>query len=93
MNILVPVITEKTMKLAGSGKYTFKIDPGINKYQAKKLVETAFGVKVLSVSSANKRSISKRTAKGRKVTLPREKKIVVKLSGKDKISLFEEKKK
>lgn len=91
--MLIPVITEKTTKLAASGKYTFKVDTAINKFQARDLVEKAFGVKVVAITSVNKRLMIKRTNRGRKRVIPAVKKIVVKLTGKDKIDLFTEKKK
>jgi large subunit ribosomal protein L23 len=93
MKMLIPVITEKTMKLAGDGKYTFKVDISMNKYQARELVEKSFGVKVVGITSVNKRAMVKRNNKGKKRIIQPEKKIVVKLNGKDKIDLFTEKKK
>lgn len=93
MKMLIPVITEKTMKLAANRKYTFKVDISMNKYQARELVEKSFGVKVIDITSANKRAMVKRNNKGKKRIIQPEKKIVVKLAQKDKIDLFTEKKK
>ncbi len=90
---LIPVITEKATKLAKGGMYTFEVNMDVDKHSAKKLVEEVFGVTVKSVRTITKRALTKRTARGRKLYLPKTKKIIVKLGDKDKIDLFEEKKK
>lgn len=47
--LLRPIMTEKSMKLAGSGEYTFEVVKGVNKEQIKKTVEDKFKVDVLEV--------------------------------------------
>ena len=51
--IIAPVITEKSMDDAASKKYTFKVAKTANKTEIKNAVETAFGVTVEKVNTAN----------------------------------------
>lgn len=54
MNIIKPVITEKTLALAHTqNKYTFEVVSGANKIEVAKDVESKFGVKVLDVNMTN----------------------------------------
>lgn len=68
MQILIkkPYITEKSMKLAGSGLYSFLVDKDATKKAVAKLVANRFGVDVLSVKTANIKSKTKiqRTRRG-----------------------------
>ncbi|MDE6654627.1 MAG: 50S ribosomal protein L23 [Muribaculaceae bacterium] len=55
-----PIITEKATKVTERvGHYTFRVSPDANKYQIKDLVEKLYGVKVVSVNTANVRSNNK----------------------------------
>ncbi len=55
-----PIITEKATKVTERvGHYTFRVSPEANKYQIKDLVEKLYGVKVVSVNTANVRSNNK----------------------------------
>ena len=52
--ILKPVVTEKSMELMGSKKYTFLVHPEATKSQVKEAVEKMFkGTKVKSVNTMN----------------------------------------
>ncbi|MEA4816948.1 MAG: 50S ribosomal protein L23 [Lachnospiraceae bacterium] len=52
--ILKPVITENSMSMLESKKYTFFVNPDANKSQIKEAVEKMFeGVKVKSVNTMN----------------------------------------
>jgi large subunit ribosomal protein L23 len=51
--IIKPIITERSMDLLALGKYTFKVQKGVNKIEIKKAVEEAFGVKVKNVNTMN----------------------------------------
>lgn len=51
--IIKPVITEKSMMVTDSGKYTFIVAPESNKAEIKDAVEKLFGVKVTGVNIAN----------------------------------------
>ena len=87
-----PIITEKSLELAKEGKYTFRVDRGLNKHQIKKLVETVFGVNVVKVRTINQKGEIKRV-RGRKRVIKPIKKAIVSLAKKEKIDLFEESKK
>lgn len=47
-----PIVTEKATKLTDKlNRYTFRVTPEANKYQIKSLVESLYGVKVVSVNT------------------------------------------
>ena len=50
---LTPIFTEKSMKVAKDGVYSFWVLPSLSKSQIKKLVGDMFGVKVESVKTLN----------------------------------------
>ncbi len=59
--ILKPVITEKSMALMSSKKYTFLVHPEANKIQIKEAVEKMFsGTKVKKVNTMNLKGKKKR---------------------------------
>ncbi|OGM06002.1 50S ribosomal protein L23 [Candidatus Woesebacteria bacterium GWB1_43_5] len=86
---LTPVLTEKSLGEAKEGKYTFWVDVGLNKYQIKNLVESAFSVHVTGVWVVKKGGSFSKNYRRTKIELPR-KKAVVTLKDKEKIDLFEE---
>ncbi len=84
-----PIITEKSSLLKESGnQYVFEVRRDANKIEIRKAVEKLFKVKVLSVAVANMEGKKKRLGRfaGKKSDW---KKAVVKLSPKDKITIFE----
>lgn len=90
MKKIKPILTEKSLNDAESGKYTFWVSPNLNKHQIKKLISEAFGVQVDSVATANYKRREKRSVWTRRKTIrPARKKATVVLRGKDKIDLFE----
>jgi len=91
--IIEPVITEKTTNLSKEGKYTFRVDKGLSKDGIKELVKKIFGVKVVKVHTLKERGEVRRGMSGRKRIIKPTKKAIVQLAGKDKIDLFEDKKK
>ncbi len=91
--MIEPVITEKTLKLAESGKYTFRVDPGLNKFQVKKYIENIFGVHVTKIHTVKKGGEQKKTRTGRNQIDKSLKKAIVSLREKETIDLFEPKKK
>ena len=93
MNKLEPILTEKTLKLAEEGKYTFRVGLGLNKFQIKKLIEDVFGVHAVSVRTVKESGERRRTQRGTKRVILPEKKAIVTLKEKEKIDLFETKKK
>ncbi len=46
-----PITTERAMRLAEQGKYTFEVAPAANKIQIKQAVETIFKVNVVRVNT------------------------------------------
>ncbi len=91
--ILEPVITEKTTNLAKEGKYTFRVDKNMTKNDIRVLISKIFAVKVLKVRTLKERGEIKRGANGRKKIIKPSKKAIVQLKDKEKIDLFETKKK
>ena len=90
---LEPVITEKSSKLAEEGKYTFRVDKGLNKFEIKKIIEKVFSVTVTSVRTLMEAGEVKKNFKGRIRVIKPGKKAIVALKDKEKIDLFETKKK
>ena len=90
---LEPIITEKATNLAKEGKYSFRVDKGLTKDQIRELVSKTFGVKVLSVHTIKERGEVRKTSSGRKRIVKPTKKAIVQLGDKEKIDLFESKKK
>jgi large subunit ribosomal protein L23 len=87
--VLRPIITEKSTLLKDAGnQYMFEVQRDANKIEIKKAIEKLFKVKVVSVNIANMEGKKKRLGRfeGKK---PDWKKAVVKLSPKDKITIFE----
>jgi len=62
--LLAPVISEKSYGLLEDHKYTFIVRPDANKTQIKIAVEKVFGVKLVSVNTANRQGKRKRTRAG-----------------------------
>ena len=90
---LEPVITEKSTRLAEEGKYTFRVNIGLNKFKIKKIIEEVFGVHVTSVKTIKERGETKKNFRGRIRVIKPQKKAIVTLGEKEKIDLFETKKK
>ena len=50
--IIAPVITEKSSSISSnSNTYVFKVNKKANKFQIKKAIEEAFGVKVVKINT------------------------------------------
>ncbi len=88
--ILRPVVSEKSYALLDENVYTFQIDRRANKIEVRQAVEELFGVRVVKVTTLNrkgKRTRNRRTgAVGRR---PDTKRAVVSLAEGDRIDLFE----
>lgn len=91
--MLNPIFTEKSLKLAKEGKYTFSVDRGLNKNQIKALIAKIFGVTVIEIKTISTAGEAGKNARGTKFTVNRGKKAIVTLKDKEKIDLFEEAKK
>lgn len=90
-----PLVTEKTLNAAQNGnQYTFLVEPGLGKYEIKKIVSETFEVNVVNVRTSNVAGKQKRFGKKRMITYKSDlKKVVVTLPEKQTISFFEVEKK
>lgn len=85
-----PIITEKSMKLAQSGLYTFEVDKEAIKPQIAKLISDRFKVSVLKVKTINVKGETKSQRRIRKFYQTKGfKKAIVQVKKGDKIALFE----
>lgn len=83
-------ISEKSMKLAGRGEYTFEVARGANKEQVKKAVEEKFKVNVLKVAIINIKGEVRPQKRVRKFYRTAGfKKAIVKIAKDQKIAIFE----
>jgi large subunit ribosomal protein L23 len=83
-----PIVSEKSLVLQGSSKYTFEVSPGASKHQIKEAVETAFKVNVLGVNVVTVQGSTRKIGRRRVVTSPWKKAIVTVKPG-QKIEFFE----
>ncbi len=91
--MITPVFTEKSLRLAKEGKYTFWIPVSADKMGIKSEIARTFGVKVVSIKTIKIGNEVGRNAKGNKFAKIGGKKAVVTLKDGDKIDIFEETKK
>ena len=86
--IIKPIITEKTSRLMGEGKYVFQVHPKANKIEVRKAVEAVFKVRVKDVNLMNMKGKKKRLGRyeGKR---PDWKKAIVTLHEGERISFFE----
>ena len=88
--LLRPVISEKSYSLMDEHTYVFVVDPRASKVEIRAAVEDAFGVRVASVNTMNRKGKRKRQRKvagfGKR---PDTKRAIVRLVGDDRIELFE----
>lgn len=87
---VLPILSEKSLREAKKGHFSFWVTAGSKKEEIKKAIEDAFEVKVSKVRTINLRQVKKRNWRGRVETTPRRKKAIVSLK-EGKIDLFEEK--
>lgn len=88
--LLRPIMTEKSMKLASFGEYTFEVAKATNKEQVAKAVAEKFNVKILKVKIINVKGeikSQKRVRKSYKTT--GFKKAIVQIEKNQKIAIFE----
>ena len=85
-----PIITEKSMKLAETGLYTFEVDKNADKNLISKIVAETFNVKVLGVKVTNVKGKMKMQRSVRKSFQRAEmKKAFVQVKKGEKIAIFE----
>jgi large subunit ribosomal protein L23 len=87
-----PIITEKTLQEARSGRYAFEVEIGMNKNEIKRVTEKMFGVNVINVKTMR---VPGKTYRTGKKWIKRErhdwKKAFVAVKEGQKISLFDTK--
>lgn len=89
MKKIIPVLTEKSLKDAKEGKFTFKVSKKLNKHQARQLVEKIFKVNVVKVRSMNEKDETRVNYQRQKKVVRGMKKIVVNLKDDQKIDIFD----
>lgn len=90
MSLISPVITEKAMKAAARGSFTFKVAPSATKHQVKQAVETTFGVHVTQTNMTRRHVPAARTGAKRLLGQPSFIKLaILTLKSGEKIDLFE----
>ena len=85
--LLRPVISEKSLRLADDGKYTFVVAPDANKTEIRQAVEAVFAVKVTGVNTINRAGKRRRTRFGWGKR-PDTKRAIVTLAAGDRIDIF-----
>lgn len=91
--MLKPIFTEKSLKEAKLGNYTFQVPSIMNKKQIAAKIAQLFDVTVIRVRTVKKGPERGRNARGRNFSFNLVKKAIVTLKSGDKISVFEEGKK
>jgi large subunit ribosomal protein L23 len=91
--MIKPILTEKSLRVAKLGGYTFRVEPRMNKKQIAAEIAKIFGVTVTGVNTIKIPGEKGRNAKGNNFSVIAGKKAVVTLKEGDKIDLFEEGKK
>lgn len=90
MNIKRPIITEKSLGLAGHGWYTFAVDKHVRKQQAAREIEKIYHVNVVTARMIAMHGKVRRTGKKMVSThRPDWKKVIVQLNAGQKIDAFE----
>jgi len=91
--MIEPVFTEKSLKAAELGNYTFRVEPRMDKKRIAAEIAEVFGVKVIRVRTIKTGGEKGRNARGRNFSIKAGKKAIVTLKEGDKINIFEEGKK
>lgn len=91
--MITPVFTEKSLKLARSGKYSFWVERTAAKAEIKTEINKVFGVHVNDINTITTHGEARRNNKGRNYTVLSTKKAIVTLKDGEKIEVFEEPKK
>jgi large subunit ribosomal protein L23 len=85
-----PVVSEKTYTLMDQGTYVFVVDRSATKIDVRNAVEQAFGVKVKSVNTLNRKGKATRNRRTNTTgSRPDTKRAFVTLAAGDSIDLFE----
>jgi ribosomal protein L23 len=84
-----PILTEKSLKDAKLGQYSFWVAPNLNKHQIAILIGKAFGVNIISVKTQNRARRQRLNLSRKMVTVAAKKRAIVTLQDKQKIDLFD----
>ena len=87
---VLPILSEKSLQLAKSGKYSFWVDNSLTKYAVKELIGNAFSVDVKNVKTINYKKLTHKNYLGKKITKNAAKKAVVEIGDKQEIAIFKE---
>lgn len=85
---MAPIITERSMQLVKSGKYTFKVSKASDKRKIKKALKDKFDVDAVSVATLTVKP-QKKNVNRYQFIIPAYKKAIVKIKDGQKIDLFE----
>lgn len=88
-----PIMTEKSLKMAKAGLYSFWVTKSARKPEIKREISSLFGIHVKRVGVINYQKSKRKNFRGVTVTQPARKKAIVTLSPGEKIELFERSKK
>ncbi len=86
--IFEPVVTEKTLKQAAEGRYTFFVAPRANKIQIKKTIAELYKVEVIACNMANSKAEEKMVRGRFHAKIKAKKKAIVTLKKGQKIPGF-----
>jgi large subunit ribosomal protein L23 len=88
--VIKPFITEKSMREATKGKFTFQVAQHAGKKEIRRTIERSFGVHVVGLSTITTKGKSKRFgAKRTEKALSIVKKAIITLKKGEKIDLFD----
>jgi large subunit ribosomal protein L23 len=88
--LIRPVVSEKSYGLMDDNVYVFVVDPAATKVDIRHAVEAAFGVRVASVNTLNRKGKTRRNRRSNTVGhRPDTKRAIVTLHEGDSIDLFE----
>ena len=91
--MIKPIFTEKSLKAAKLGNYTFRVEPRMDKKKIAAEVAEIFGVTVTGVRTIKTGGEKGRNARGRNFSVKASKKAITTLKEGEKIDIFEEGKK
>jgi large subunit ribosomal protein L23 len=91
--MITPIYTEKSLKQAKEGQYTFLVGRNAVKTSLKSEISKLFGVHVIDIKTIKVSGEQKRNAKGNKISVLANKKAIVTLKEGEKLDIFEEGKK
>ena len=91
--MIKPIFTEKSLKAAKLGNYTFRVEPRMDKKKIAAEGAEIFGVTVTGVRTIKTGGEKGRNARGRNFSVKASKKAIITLKEGEKIDIFEEGKK